>query len=84
MVSFINKQPNISELLSWKRNSLINPRTKRKIKINGPIYRLLQKNYIKKFPKNIDYLDSIDDRDPITLNKFWIIENNNKKFIHKR
>ena len=83
MVSFINKQPNINELLLWKRNSLINPRTKRKIKKNGPIYKFLEQNYFKTFPKNIDYLDSIDDRDPVTLNKFWIIENNNKKFIHK-
>jgi hypothetical protein len=84
MVSFIKKKPTTSELLYWKRNNLINPRTKRNIKINGPTYKKLYKNYKKTFPNDFDYLDSVDDRDPITLNKFWIIKDNKKKFIYEK
>lgn len=32
--------------------------------------------------KNELLLESIDDRDPISLNKFWVINNNNKEIVY--
>ncbi len=83
MVPFERKDPTIIELLKWKRNESKNPRTNRTIKKTGNIFKLLKKNYNKYFSKNYDYLDSIDNKDPVSLNKFWIIKNNKKVFIHE-
>jgi hypothetical protein len=70
-------------LMKWKRNKVVNPITNRKIKKNGKIYKIIDKKYQKLFPLNFDYLDSQDNKDPISLNKFWIIKNNKKIFVHK-
>jgi hypothetical protein len=72
-----------NDLMQWKRNKLLNPITNRKIKKNGYTFNKLNKIYLNKFPLDFDYLDCIDNKDPITLKKFWIIENDKKKFIYK-
>ena len=83
MIPFSRKKPTIIELMKWKRNKFINPRSNRTIKEKGKIYKLFKNTYYKIFPKGFDYLDSLDNKDPVSLNKFWIIENNKKKFIYK-
>ena len=83
-----------SELLKWKNNPLKNPRTNRKININGNLYKYIKSEYDKQFsknehiqkPNNIEELkleDSIDDKDPVTLNVFWKMEGNKKKIIYE-
>ena len=81
MISFNHKKPTIIELMKWKRNKYINPRTNRKIKKGKVLYNYLNKQYKNFFKYNYDFLDSIDNRDPVTLNYFWIIKNSEKKFV---
>lgn len=77
----------IDELCEWYKsllcNKLVNPRTKRKIKKDKYTYNILMKQYIKNkhqidsilnnviLQKQYNLLDSVDDRDPISLNIFW-------------
>lgn len=82
MIPFSRKSPSIQELMYWKRNELVNPRTKRSIKKTGNIFKLLNKNYNEIFKEGYDFLDSLDNKDPVSLNKFWIIKNNNKIFTY--
>lgn len=82
MVPFKTRIDHI-DLMKWKRNKLINPITNRKIKNNGFTYNKINKLYKKKFPLEFDYLDCIDNKDPISLKKFWIQDNEKKKFIYK-
>ena len=70
-------------LMLWKRKKEINPRTNRKIKVGKSIYLKYSNLYKKNFPNNYDFLDSLDNRDPISLNIFWIKNNNKKKFIYR-
>ena len=66
----------LKEYENWLANKLINPRTNRSIKKDGKIYR-----YFDKININALYLnETIDNKDPISLNELWI-ENNNKKII---
>jgi len=100
----------IPELLIWKNNSNINPRTLKVIKNNGYIYNLILKAYTDNkeqvdillnqdvivpknvlISKNITFMDpSIyliqcnEDRDPISMNIFWIEENNIKKLVYSK
>lgn len=83
MIPFSRKIPTIQELMEWKRNKLINPRTNRIIKNTGNIFKLLKKNYDKIFKENYDFLDSLDNKDPVSLNKFWIKKNNKKNFVYE-
>jgi hypothetical protein len=89
MKSFQEEKATISELMAWKLEPTINPRTMRTISETGKVYVYLQKEYEKAFPliitkKNTYQVeDSIDDKDPITLKVFWIIENNKKKVMYK-
>ena len=83
MISFNDKEPSINELMLWKRNQNINPRTKRKIKKGKVLFNYLKKKYKDKFKNGYDYLDSIDNRDPITLNYFWKEIKNGKEFVYK-
>ncbi len=73
---------NLNELMNWKRNKLVNPRTNRKIKFKGGIYNYIQENYCKQFPNNFDFLDSIDSRDPISLKQFYIEDGTSKIFTY--
>lgn len=85
----------VDELNMWKSNSLINPRTHREISNTGNVFKYLNKEYTKYIStKNIVIIketpnleiykldDSIDDTDPISFSRFWIIENNVKKIIY--
>ena len=83
MISYNDKKPTIIELMKWKRNKTINPRTNRKIKKNKILYNYLKRNYNELFKEDYDYLDSIDNRDPVTLKNFWILKNGQKKFIYE-
>ena len=99
MNSYIKIPITQSELIKWKSNPELNPRTNRKIKEEGKIYKYLKNCYdiesklkykqelitINKpiVDKTIYSLnDSVDDKDPISLNVFWIKEEGNKKIIY--
>ena len=74
----------ISELMEWKRNHLINPRTNRKIKENSRLYRYLSENYSRVFPDNFDILDSNDFRDPVSLRCFYVMDSSgSKRLVYK-
>lgn len=78
----LEKQITICDVIKWKKNKLKNPLTNRKIKKNKITYNNFKKLYNNFFPLGFDFLDTIDDKDPITLKKFWIIENSNKKLVY--
>lgn len=81
------KEPfTINELEKWNINKNINPRTQRKIKKNKKLYKNIEfqyKNYILSKVKyeTFEITDSIDQRDPISLNKFYIINSKGEKEI---
>lgn len=86
----------LDELKLWKKSPLINPRTNKKIKINGATYKMIEKEYNKN--KNLlekesnEHISSLniinqllqceDDRDPISMNIFWIDKNNIKSVVY--
>lgn len=82
-MSFNNIKPTLLELVLWKRNKIINPRTKRKITEKGRIYNILSNEYRDYYREDVDPLDSVDDRDPISLELFWKIENKKKILVYK-
>jgi len=66
----------LKEYENWLVNKSINPRTNRSIKKDGKIYR-----YFDKININALYLnETIDNKDPISLNELWI-EKDSKKII---
>lgn len=76
-----------SELEIWKNKPAFNPRTGRPINEKGKVYLYLQKEFQKlennnRLENKLKLEDSIDDRDPISLAVFWIIENHEKKIIY--
>lgn len=83
MAHFKNKHISVEELMNWKREPLINPRSLRKIKENSKLYNYISHKYNKYFPKGIDVFDSIDERDPISLNRFYSIEGNKKTLVYQ-
>lgn len=91
MKSFQKSPATVSELMIWKLKPTINPRTSRNISDKGKVYNYLEKEYEKAFPliinskenNNFKIEDSIDDKDPITLKIFWIIENDKKKIVYQ-
>ena len=83
MISYNDKKPTILELMKWKRNDIINPRTNRKIKKDKILYNYLKSKYFEFFKDGYDFLDTIDNRDPITLKNFWILKDGEKKFIYE-
>lgn len=81
----MSTQTNINEILSimnWSQNKNYNPFTNKKIKINGPSYNKLNSIYIKYFPNNYSFIDSVEDKDPISFEIFWINDKNIKKMIY--
>ena len=84
-MSHYKKYPiTINELMIWKRNHLVNPRTNRKIKKNSRLYRYIKENYIKSFPDNIDIFDSNDLRDPVSLKFFYNKDSSgNKRLVYE-
>lgn len=84
MIPFTRENPSIQELMIWKRSELTNPRTGRGIKKTGNIFKLLKKKYYQIFTNNYDFLDSLDNKDPVSLNKFWVIKDNEKIFVYEK
>ena len=74
---------NLNELMNWKRNKLVNPRTNRKIKYRGGIYNYIKEKYSKQFPNNFDFFDSVDSRDPISLKQFYVVDGSSKIFTYE-
>ena len=58
------------ELNKWNENKSINPFTQRKIKINGPTYKKLEKKYIDMFDGNFYKNKEITKIDSIIYNIF--------------
>ena len=73
---------NIFDVMNWSQNKIYNPMTKRYIKLNCKIYKTFEEKYNNLFPDNYSYIDSIEDRDPISFEIFWIEVNGHKKFIY--
>jgi len=94
MISFTNNHVSHSELIKWKSNQTINPRTNKNITKKGKIYKYLQDRYNIEFHKLelsdklndkepiYSLIDSVDDKDPISLAIFWVEEEGNKKIIY--
>jgi|APSaa5957512535_1039671.scaffolds.fasta_scaffold49422_2 hypothetical protein len=82
METFSEKTPSIQEILKWSHSKRMNPRTNRKIKNKGRIYTLLQKKYDEYFPNNYTYLDSVENKDPVSLQDIWLMKDNTKVFVY--
>lgn len=79
MESLIKNPIKLNEYETWLNNKSINPRTKRKIGKTNKMYRHLSELNI-----NILYLnETIDNKDPISLNDFWIETENGKQIVHE-
>jgi hypothetical protein len=78
------QKPTSEELKEWKNNPLINPRTKHKIKLNGPIYKFYETHFnIANTTNNIIDLDTDNDNDDNDDNDYTT-DNNYKDFrIHE-
>ena len=86
MNSYRNNPISEAELKKWESNRLINPRTHRKIKENGRLYKYINQSYQeyilnKKNKNKYSVLDSTDERDPISLQYFYKLDENGKKVI---
>lgn len=73
----------IFDIMTWSQNKLYNPRTQHKIKLNSKTYNTLSQQYIKYFPNNYTYVDSIEDRDVISYELFWVETNGIKNIVYK-
>tara|TARA_Y100000389_G_C17409832_1_gene490220 strand:- start:532 stop:1350 length:819 start_codon:yes stop_codon:yes gene_type:complete len=69
----------IDEIIKWSCNKNINPKTKRKIKETGKIYKKLNKQFLLNFKEGINPLLITDNKDPISQDNIWELDNNNKK-----
>jgi hypothetical protein len=68
----------IDEYKKWLVNKNINPKTNRKIKTNSKIY-----NFYNSFNMNNYYIkETIDNKDPISLNDIWIEKDGKKKIVY--
>ena len=87
------KPLSLDELKIWKNIPSINPRTGKKIKIDGATFKIIEKEYNKNkdiIEKNniltLDILNQLitceDDRDPISMNLFWVEKNNVKSVVY--
>lgn len=68
----------LDEYKQWTNNRNINPKTKRKIKKGGKIYKSFA--YIN--INNLYIKETIDSKDPISLNDFWIEKNGIKQIVY--
>jgi len=88
-MSYSKAEPTINDLMKWSNNKTINPRTGRKIKITGKIYKLLDKYYKikeKDIPPVIDIIDTYSNfrnknLDPILLEELPIEGYQDKKIF---
>lgn len=70
-----------SQLINWKFNSNINPRTNRKIKKDGNIFKKISKQYDNTF--NFDVNNIEDYIDIISQERFIILENKEKRWVYE-
>jgi hypothetical protein len=96
MKSYNKESVKIQELIVWKKNSNINPRTSREISLTGNVYKYLEKEYQKNLvfinklvdsekcliESELKLIDCIDDRDPISMNVFWRYQEGKKVIIY--
>ena len=82
MKSYKINEVTLNELIQWRNNPAINPRTSREISNTGNVYKYLEKEYRRKIKVKYSIDDTVDDKDPISLKTFWEIENNVKKIIY--
>ena len=88
MNDFLNNPAVLEELLRWNRCKWRNPRTNRSMKhsrydyTRTKLYKYLDTNYNKIFPNGFDIFDSLDNKDPVTLEYFYTIENNEYKLLY--
>ena len=80
MKDFQKNPPSINELMVWKRNQTKNPRNGKSLvlkngKFNGA-HGILEARYKEIFSFDYDFLDSTDERDPVSLVKFYNIKKN--------
>jgi len=78
-----NNDIDINHIMTWSQNKNYNMITKRKIKTNTATYKMFEKKYKEYFPNMYSYIDSIEDRDPISLEIFWIEKDNIKTMVYK-
>jgi hypothetical protein len=77
------QKPTIEELKEWKNNPLINPKTKHKIKLNGPIYKFYETHYnTANIVNNIIDLDNNNDNEQCSESddNEYTTDNNYKDF----
>ena len=72
------------DVMKWKINKSINPISKRKIKVNGKLYKFFELKYNNFFPLGFDVFDSIDERDPVSLKYFYKYDSSNNKKLEYR
>ena len=72
----------IYHVMTWSLNKNYNPITKRTIKNNTTTYKMFEKKYKEYFPLNYSYIDSMEDRDPISLELFWTEVDGIKKMVY--
>jgi hypothetical protein len=73
----------IIDTMNWSQNKLFNPITKHRIKLNCKTYKLFENKYNEFFPNKYSFIDSIEDRDPISFELFYTTNNGIKHFIYK-
>lgn len=75
MKDFIKNPPSPSELMNWKRSPSINPRNKKSLLLKNnkfsKAYYTLKGCYDEVFTSGFDIFDSIDERDPVSLEYFY-------------
>lgn len=95
---FKNSPLSIEELVKWKQNPLINPRSSKLISEKGSIYKAISKAYnsskeqVDKYfketvktnedPRKALVLKCNEDRDVISMNLFWIEEDGIRKIVY--
>ena len=69
------------DLINWKLNERINPKTNRKISPKGKVYKKLQESYNKIFKLDLSKIE--DHIDIISQDRFIIFNNNSKKWVYE-
>ncbi len=95
---FKNSPLTIEELVKWKNNSVVNPRTNKPIKNQGYIFKLINNSYnsnksevdklFNDLNKIVDnetmLLNCNEDRDLISMNLFWVEEDGIRKIVYPK
>jgi hypothetical protein len=86
----MNNKYTINDLKKWKSNPLINPKTNKIIKKDGPTFKIIEREYFLNKQKIESKIFSLlnklliceDDRDPISMSLFWIEKDNTKSIVY--